>query len=246
MPLYAFKNGDPDSRYTEDRMNSLLAMQEFSLIYEGTQRDAKVGSGVEENNVANYNFCARFTLTGSTEIGRVEIEVDKDGDGADLVVQIRSGMNPAAGVDGTLIKEVVIPKEFIPATAAYWSVPIGLSGLAAGATYWLVVKQGGDAVNHLDWVGEAAQDENYPAYSRNGSSGAWTASNALHFKVFSGANGDLKHGVYGNGHTKFEYSGETINKVYKYLPPADGPDGGIRDIITYSWSGDFLVKGVVG
>jgi hypothetical protein len=246
MPLYAFKNGDPDSRYTEDKMNSLLAMQEFSLIYEGTQRDAKVGSGVEENNAANYNFCARFTLTGSTEIGRVEIEVDKDGDGADLVVQIRSGMNPAAGVDGTLIKEVVIPKEFIPATAAYWSVPIGLSGLAAGATYWLVVKQGGDAVNHLDWVGEAAQDASYPAYYRAGDSGAWTANNALHFRVLSGESGELVHSIYaGTGYTTVEYSGEIISKVYRYLPPADGPDGGIRDVMTYSWSGEYLVGGDV-
>lgn len=246
MVLYAFKNGDPDSRYSADRMNSLLAMQEFSLIYEGTQRDAKVGSGVTENDLANYSFCAAFTLTGSTAIGRVEIEVDKDGDGSDLVVQIRSGMTPGSGVDGTLIKEVVIPKEFIPATAAYWSIPFALTGLSSGGTYWLVVKQGGDAVNHMDWVGEADQDANYPAYYRNGDSGAWTANNALHFKVFSGNSGDLIHGIYGTHMVEtYIHTGEDLSHLYRYCPPADGAAGGIRDIMSFIFDEDYLTDGEV-
>lgn len=244
MTLHAFKDGL--TILNQDNLNSLLALQPFQLIYEGVQRDAKVGSGVTENNLANYNYCTRFTLTGSTAIGRVEIEVDKDGDGADLVLEIRSGMNPAAGNDGTLRKQVVVPKEFIPATAVYWSVPIQLEGLTSGGTYWLVVKQGGDASNHMDWVGEATQDASYPAYYRAGDSGAWTANNALHFRVYSGASGDLRHSIYaGTGYTTVIYSGEIISKVYRYLPPADGPDGGIRDALTYNWSGEYLIGGDV-
>lgn len=244
MTLYAFKDGQ--TVINQDNMNQLLALQDFALIYEGTERDGKTGSGVAENNIANYSYCARFTLSGSTEIGRVEIEVDRDGAGSDLVLQIRQGMNPASGVDGTLLKEVVVPKEFIPETKTYWSVPIGLSGLTSGSQYWLVVLRAGDSVNKLDWIGETTQDASYPAYQRAGDSGAWTANNALHFKVFSGESGELKHSIYaGTGYTTVEYSGEIISKVYRYLPPADGPDGGIRDVITYSWSGEYLVSGVV-
>ena len=185
-------------------------------------------------------------LAGATEISRVELEIDRDGLGADLIVQIRSGMNPASGADGTLLKEVVVPKEFIPTSATYWSVPIGLSGLTSGGQYWLVVKRNGDSVNKLDWIGETTQDASYPAYQRAGDSGAWTITNALHFKVFSGAAGELKHSIYaGTGYTTIEYSGEIVSKVYRYLPPADGPAGGIRDIITYAWSGEYLVSGVV-
>ena len=230
----------------EDNLNQMLSLQPFQLIYEGVQRDAKAGDGVVENSIADYSYCARFTLTGSTEIGRVEIEVDRDGDGADLMLQIREGMNPAAGVAGTLLKEVVVPKEFIPEAKTYWSVPIGLSGLTSGGKYWLVVQRAGDAVNHLDWVGEAAQDASYPAYYRAGDTGAWTITNALHFKVLSGASGELKHGIYGgNGYTTVEYSGEIVSKVYRYLPPADGPEGGIRDVITYTWTGEYLTGGEV-
>ena len=244
MTLNAFKDGV--TVINQDNLNSLLSLQPFQLIYEGVQRDAKTGSGVVENNLANYSFCTRFTLTGSTEIGRVELEVDRDGDGADLVLEIRSGMNPAAGNDGTLLKQVVVPKEFIPATKTYWSIPVGLTGLTSRGQYWLVVKRGGDATHHLDWVGETAQDASYPAYYRAGASGAWTANNALHFRVYSGASGDLRHSIYaGTGYTTVEYSGEIISKVYRYLPPADGPTGGIRDVITYAWSGEYLVSGVV-
>jgi len=244
VTLYAFKDGV--TVINQDNMNQLLALQDFALIYEGTERDSKTGSGVTENSIANYSYCARFTLTGSTEIGRVELELDRDGDGADLVVQIRSGMNPAAGVAGTLLKEVVVPKEFIPTSKVYWSVPIGLSGLTSGGQYWLVVVRNGDTTNKLDWIGETTQDASYPAYQRAGDSGAWTVRNALHFKVFSGESGELKHSIYaGTGYTTVEYAGETVSKVYRYLPPADGPEGGIRDVITYSWSGEYLVGGDV-
>lgn len=242
--MYAFKDGL--TILNEENMNAFLALQPFSLIYEGTERDAKTGGGVVENNIANYSYCTRFTLTGSTEIGRVELEVDRDGDGADLIVQIREGMDPAAGNDGTLLKEVVVPKEFIPETKTYWSVPIGLSGLTSGGQYWLVVVRNGDATNKLDWIGETTQDASYPAYQRAGDSGAWTVRNALHFRVYSGASGDLRHSIYaGTGYTTVEYSGEIISKVYRYLPPADGSDGGIRDVVTYSWSGEYLVGGDV-
>jgi len=244
VTLYAFKDGV--TVINQDNMNQLLALQDFALIYEGTERDSKTGSGVTENSIANYSYCARFTLTGSTEIGRVELELDRDGDGADLVVQIRSGMNPAAGVAGTLLKEVVVPKEFIPTSKVYWSVPIGLSGLTSGGQYWLVVLRAGDSVNKLDWIGETSQDVSYPAYQRAGDSGVWTARNALHFKVFSGASGELKHSIYaGTGYTTVEYSGEIVSKVYRYLPPADGPEGGIRDVMTYSWSGEYLRGGTL-
>jgi len=245
MPLYAFKNHV--TPLAENILNSLLSLQDFVLIYTGSQIDSKTGSGVTENSIANYTYAARFTLTGVTEISRVELELDKDGDGADLVVQIRdSDFNPDGSNDGTVLKQVVVPKEFIPASAAYWSIPIDLTGLTAGNYYWLVVVKAGDATNKVDWIGEADQDASYPVYYRAGDTGAWTAGNALHFKVYSGESGDLIHGIYGvNGYTTVEYSGEIVSKVYRYLPPSDTTAGGIRDVITYTWDGEYLKKGVI-
>jgi len=243
VTIHAFKDGL--TILNQDNLNSLLALQPFQLIYEGTQRDAKTGSGVVENSIAEYSYCTRFTLSGSTEISRVELELDKDGTGADLIVQIRQGMNPASGVDGTLLKQVVVPKEFIPETKTYWSVPIDLSGLTSGGEYWLVVVKNGDATNKLDWIGETTQDANYPAYQRAGDSGAWTVRNALHFKVMSGESGKIVHTIEGvNGVIWLTYNGDMYDTMRMYLPDAVG-GAGIRQIITFSYSGGLLKKGVL-
>lgn len=244
MSLYAFKAGT--TVLDEATMNSLISLQPFQLIYEGLQSASKIGSGVVENSIADYSYCTRFTLTGSTEIGRVELEIDRDGSGSDLIVQIRSGMDPGNGVNGTLLKQVVVPKEFLPDPKAYWSVPIGLSGLTSGGTYWLVVLRSGDATNRLDWMGESSQDGNYPAYRRAGDTGAWSAAYALHFRVYSGTSGKAVHEIYGtNGYVTITYSGDVPVKQYFYISPADGSAGGIRNILTLSYIGGVLTGGAM-
>ena len=245
VPLCAFKNDV--TPFAENVMNTLLSLQDFVLIYDGTQVDAKAGAGVTENSLAEYTFVARFTATGVTEVSRLEFRIDCDGEGQDLTVQIRgSDFNPDGSNDGTVLKQVVVPKEFLPDPVGRWSVPIDLSGLTGGNYYWIVVLKAGDATNKVDWIGEASQDGSYPVYRRAGDSGAWAASNALHFRVFSGESGELKHGIYGeNGYTTVEYDGDLVSKVYRYLPPSDGPAGGVRDIQEYIWSGEYLKSGAV-
>lgn len=243
MALWAPKNG-----YTvidEEFLGSLLSLQDFCLIYEGTQRDGKTGSGTAEFDCASYDHAIRFTANSTTEVGRVEFELVKHGAGADLVVEVRSGFN-SSGVDGTLLKKMTLPKEFIPTTRSYWSIPLALEGLTSGAQYWLIVRGNGDATNHFHVHGETSQNANYPCYYQaRGGSGAWTVENSIHFKVFSGESGNLLHGIYGtNGITWVEYSGEVVSKVYRYLPDDQGGLG-IRNIETFTWSGEYLKKGVV-
>jgi hypothetical protein len=248
LMLNAWKNGV--SIVNEDIMNQTLVSQPFALIYAGSQRDAKTGAGVSENSIAGYSYCVRFTLTGATSIGRIELELDRDGTGADLVVQIRSNMVPGSGTDGTLRKEVVVPKEFIPDTKGYISIPINLTGLTVGNQYWIVVTRAGDATNKNDWIGEAAQDGSYPAYRRAGSSGSWTANNALHFRVYSNdpAEGrdDVMHSITGdNLVSTYEYDADgLVTKAYRYLPPADGAVGGVRSVLTFAVSGEYIMGGV--
>lgn len=243
MSLNAFKNGV--TPFSEATMNPQLSLQPFTIMYEGTQRDAKAGAGVLENNVSSYNYIARFTAAGTTEVARLELHLDKDGAGSDLIVEIRDNtFNPDGSNLGVLKKSVRIPAEFIPLTAAYVSIPIDLSGLTSGAYYWILVQKAGDATNHLDWVGESTTDASYPCYRRSGTTGAWSATNAVHFKVFSGASGLPLHVIEGdNGITTVEYSSGLPSKVYFYLPPSDGPTGGIRNALTITSSGGLPVRG---
>ncbi len=243
--MYAWKDGV--TGINAANMNSFLALQSFQLIYEGTSCAAKTGIGVVENSIANYSYCTGFTLMEATEISRVELELDRDNLGADLVVQIRSGMVPSIGLDGTLLKQVVVPKEFIPDPKGYWSVPIGLAGLTEGVNYWLMVVKVGDSTNKVDWIGETSQDGSYPAYQRVNSPGEWTLVNSLHFKVFSGESGELIHGIYaGTGYTTVAYDANgQVSKIHRYLPPVDTTAGGIRDTLTLNWVGEYLKNGVV-
>jgi hypothetical protein len=54
------------------------------------------------------------------------------------------------------------------------------------------------------------------------------------------------HGIYGyNAITWLIWDGDLIARAYRYLPPASGFIGGVRQIKTYQWSGEILKRGVV-
>ncbi|MZP28682.1 hypothetical protein GTO91_02975 [Heliobacterium undosum] len=226
-------------------MNSLLTLQPFSLIYDGVQKDGKTGSGIAEFDCASYDHAIRFTAANTTEVARVELELARHGSGADVIIEIRSGLAANGNSDGTTLKRSILPKEFLPEARGYFSIPVDLTGLTAGAIYWLVILRGGNAVDHFHLHGETGLDAAYPSYRRL-NPGAWEEESAVHFKMFAGESGELKHGVYGTGYTTLEYAGEMVSRVYRYLPPIDGHAGGIRDTVSYAWVGEYLKRGGTG
>ncbi|MBC9785498.1 hypothetical protein H1S01_13400 [Heliobacterium chlorum] len=226
-------------------MNSLVSLQPFTLIYDGTQVDGFTGSGISEMDCSGYDWAFYFTALGVTEISRVEFELVGNGTGADVVIELRSGLVSDGSTEGELLYQMVLPKEFLPKTKAFVSIPLDSTGLVTGARYWLLVRGAGDASNHFHLIGETSSNANYPCYYRSGSSGSWAQGPSGHFKVFSGESGELKHGMYGSGFTTIEYSNEVISKVYRYLPPMGTTQGGIRDILVYQWKGEYLKRGVI-
>lgn len=243
MSLYAFLGGI--TPLDESQMNAMLAMQDFELIYTGTSFDAKSGSGVAEFDCASYHHCIRFTATAVTEIARVVLNVAKDGTGADLTIELRSGMVPGSGTDGTLLATYVYPKEWLPDTAATFSFPLPMTGLTAGTTYFLVIKKAGDGTNHFHLIGETSTDTNHPCWYRAGSSGAWTAENAIQFSVYQGATGNILGVTAGMAVAAMEYNASNlITTIYSYLPNSEGSTGGIREKMTLTWSGSALIRGV--
>ena len=224
MALHAFRNGV--TMLDEVNLNTLLTTQTSCLIYDGVYLDGKAGSGVYEYNLATGSFMAPFTANyGSTTVGRVELDLLKEGTGADVTLEIRStDFNPDGTNDGTLLKTISYPAKIF--TSGYISLPVDLSGLTPGAYYWIKLNLGGDATNHVKWIGEASQDGNYPAYYRVATTGAWTAGNALHFRAYANNGGTyvLRHSIYGtNGMTIMEYNADaTIKHIWRWLPAADG------------------------
>ncbi len=246
MAIKAFKNGV--TVFDEDVMNRMIRVPEEAVLYEGSQVDAKTGAGVTENSLADYNYAIRFTATGTTEVARIELNLDRDNLGADLTIEIRSGLLADGSNDGTLLTTIKVPKEHLPDPAAYRSIPVNVRGLTSGNQYWIVAKRNGDAVNKVDLISEASADGSYPVYRRAASSGAWTTGRpAIHFRVYSGRTGEMVHTLYdGGGHETYEYTGDDLTRVYYWLPPSDdSTTGGIRDIETLTYDGEYYDKSEV-
>jgi hypothetical protein len=228
LALNAFKAG-----YTvldEATMNSIIAGQPSSLIFDGTFIDSNNGSenngtGVFEHYLSTSNYCQRFGIGSQTTIGRIELEVKKIGVGTDLTVEIRDNtFNINGSNDGVLLKTVIFPAKLF--TTGYISLPIDLSSLPSSAYYWIRLNKAGDITNHLRWIGEGSSDANHPTYFRAGTSGVWNACYAAHFRTYANTPGNyiLKHGIYGtNGKTWIIYD-ETglMSYIWRWLPSADG------------------------
>lgn len=245
MTITAFKNGV--TTLDEATLNAIISAQPSVLLFDGTQADAKTGAGVTDNDLSLNTLIARFTLTGQTNIGRVEMELTKAGVGADLTLEIRDNTFLADGTNnGVLLKSITYPAKIFPTAAAFISLPVDLSGLTAGAYYWLRVNKAGDATNRNLWRGEAVTDALYPVYYRSLTTGAWTAGNALHFKVFANTAGTylLRHGIVGtNGKTLIEYNANgTINYLWRWLPSSDG-SWMIVDKVTFTYDANGVLTG---
>lgn len=243
MSLTAAVNGV--SKLNAARMNQGIKLHPFRLICEGTQIAAKTGAGVVENSLADYNYMARIAIAG-TRIDRIELEVDLDGTGADLEVELRSGaFNPDGSNDGVLITSVLAPKEFLPNPKAWFSIPFAARALTAG-NYWVLIKRSGDATNKVDLIGEVSTDGAYPVYRRAGSSGAWTATNAIHIKAFAGSSDKIMHETEGGATTWNTLDGNNLTtKIQLYIPPEGGVGLGVRETMTFSWDGNFEEGGDV-
>ncbi|MEN6349343.1 MAG: hypothetical protein ABFD08_08120 [Syntrophomonas sp.] len=245
--MHAIKPGDT---VTADDYNDIISPGFFRFIYDGTVDDGMQDTANTELNLSDYNYAFMFkTGAGITELGRIVLYVATDGDGQDLTVEIRaSDYNPDGTNDGTLLKTVVIPKEFLPATKDAISIPIALLGLTAATTYWCVGKKAGDAINHTHIYSKGSQkDANHKTYRRSGSSGAWTDCNdSIGFVCYQGnGTGQPRHTLNAeNGHTTIHYDGNgDPDYYYHYQPPADGPDGGIRKKLTLNYSGGLIQGG---
>jgi len=244
--MYAFK--DDVTVFNQTNMNELLSLQPFSLLYEGTQQDGMTDAGNTEHLVADYNFAIKFTTgSGKTEATRLELDVATDGAGADLTIEIRGNdFNPDGSAEGTLLGTIVVPVEFLPASQAYWYIPLNIIGLTAATVYWVIVKKAGDATNHIHLYAKGTEkDVAHKCYKRSGDTGAWTdLSDSIRFKIFEGEDGVMIHEGYGvNGWITNTYDAGVQERQYQYLPPSDGYPGGIREVMTLSYSALGKLKG---
>jgi hypothetical protein len=248
MAVYAFVGGV--SVADEDTMNALIAMQDAKYIYTGTSRGSYSGAGVTENSGASYSYAIGFKITGATTLGYLTLNVDADGTGQDLTVQIRDGLATSGTSDGTLIAQAIYPKEFMTASAASTIyIPFGISGLTAAATYYFKTTMVGDATDKFDLIGEASANTANQTYRRVGDSGAWSASTGIHYEVFDWtpiSDSDCLMTIYGGYAVEWQTLtvDGLISNIKYYIPGIDG-SAGLRQTYTPTYSGEYIISEVI-
>jgi hypothetical protein len=242
--MWAFKNNV--SILDEDNLNQFQSLQPFNIIYQGSTFDWKADTGgAYYNDSSLYDFAIKINTSGQISIGRVELEFDEDGSGQDVTLELHSTGWSSTGADGTTLKTVVIPKEFLATTgASTWSIPLNLSGLNSSADYWLILKKIGDAVNHFHVQGATSQDAFHLCYCRSSSDGPWTANPSIYFNAYAGTAGVPVHEVYGaNGISTLTYSSGFPVKLSMVLPCSSGADGGLRQKLAISYTTSGIITG---
>lgn len=210
MSINAFKAGA--STLDDATMNSMISLQDFSLIYTGIVQDSMTDAGTTANIVSDYNYAIKFTTgIGKTEVTRIELDLSCCGTAEDLTVEIRGNDFDPTGTEGTVLTTVTIPKEFIPTSQTYWSIPINLTGLTANTVYWIVVRKAGDNTNHVHLISKGSEkDTAHKCYKRTGDTGAWTdLSDSIRFIVYEGVDAEYLQDSMTDDATK-------LNLLYSY------------------------------
>ncbi|MFZ5645821.1 MAG: hypothetical protein ACOY46_19870 [Bacillota bacterium] len=244
MPLQAWKDGV--TTINQDNMNALLLPQSWRYGFEGAQFDSKTGAGIYELDNASNDLVVRVTLT-SSRFDRIEVELDKHGDGADIIIELRDAtFNPDGSSDGLLLASYVVPKEWLPAAKAYFALPVVATGLTLG-NVWVIIKGAGDVDNHFHVISETSHDAAHPCYTRvRGGSGAWTAEYAAHFRAYAGTTGKVRHIVYpGAGYCIRTLNAKGNPTNLKYYILAGNGEAVIKESfdMSYDASGTVLLGG---
>ena len=115
----------------ENLANAAMIMQEFSHIYEGTALEAKPSG---HSWVTVPVMTMRCGLKPMPPRYHSDLEIIRHGQG------LISWSNYEALIGrltaGSLLRFMVLPKEFIPTSKGYFSIPIDISDLVSGAYYW--------------------------------------------------------------------------------------------------------------
>ena len=174
-------------------ITQFLGTHGCALLYQGTSQVSYLvanASAIGTNTGAAPQWISQPFVTAAAQItiSRIELNLWKQGAGADFTLEIRTDN---AGVPSNVtLFSIVVPAEFI--ISGVVSIPVNLTGLSALTKYHIVFDGTSDTANYV-----------LPAYSTTSvnagnksatGTGTWsTISFTLYFNVFSGVNGVLRN-----------------------------------------------------
>jgi hypothetical protein len=174
-------------------ITQFLGTHGCALLYQGVSQVSYLlatASVFGTNTGAAAQWLAQPFTTAAAQatITRVELNLWKQGTGADVTMEIRTDN---AGVpSNTVLFSIVIPADFDQSGVV--SIPVNLTGLTALTKYHIVIDGTADTANYL-LPAYSTTSVNAGLKSASGTA-AWTSIGfTFYFNVFSGVNGVLRN-----------------------------------------------------
>ena len=162
-----------------NQINQFLGTHAATFVYTGVSVSTQATAGSGGVNSNSLWIAQSFTTGSFTTVGRMAFNMTVTGVPTPTTISLQT--NNAGAPSGTALVSTVIPPSWGNASAAYQSVPLPVTGLAASTTYWLVASAAGDVSDYFTY--NKSNQASGASTSTNGST--WTAqAYGLLYQVF--------------------------------------------------------------
>lgn len=186
MPTSAWAPAVAGNAALASQYNALLGNHAAQLSFEGTTMASNT-TAEAATFASNTTWCAQPFVLSGTEVRRVRLRQRITGSGADVTVTLRP--DNAGSPSTTILATLIVPREFLSTSARWIDLPLVATGLTNGATYWIVVSNGGDSTDRVLTSSSGAASP-FAKTSTDGTTWSATATQLM-FAVASGSAGQL-------------------------------------------------------
>lgn len=219
-------------------VNQFLVTHAVTAVYQGQQQaSAAAGSG----STASDNLWIAQQVTtaaGQTAAGWVTVDCAFTGAPPPWVLSWQAD-NGSGAPSGVPLASTPLPSQFAAGTLASVPVMLPVSGLTAGAPYWLVASPAGDLTDNFTWGHSAASS----GASTSPDGVTWTAQTyGLAFAVFDASPVSPLAGTWedsGARWTSLLYSGAVLASVSEFTA-GQSAAGYTASVVSLSFAGNKL------
>lgn len=171
MPTPTWLAATSDTPAYAGQINQFLGAHASVPVYTGARQANQITAGSGAVNTNGLYLAQSFTTGSSqTTIGRIALFLAVTGTPTPITVSIQTDNSGAPS--GTAVVTTLLPCDFLAGLpAAYFSIPLPVTGLSVSTRYWVVLSADGNASNYFS--ASKSNQTSGASTSTNGTS--WTA-----------------------------------------------------------------------
>lgn len=204
------------SRTLPGQVNQFLGVHSSTWVYAGVQRAAQAtGTALYASTAGAYLAQTFTTAAGQTTVGQVWLQISTVGGSPTTatITPLTVGLYAtlAGAPTGSALASTAVHEQYVYTSPFWVPVPLCATGLAAGATYALVVSAAGSGSAYYVW-----QHSNQPSGASTSPDGTtWTAqAYGLMFQVFDQTPGGQVQFLYDDDGARWaQFTYDSVGRV---------------------------------